>query len=73
MVLVRLSRAVKCILGCSLVVGHGSNKKHTAKFKKNFFLLFWASFPLIIKKNQEISNTIYHQVKAQFVLKKKQV
>lgn len=40
-----------------LVVDYSSNKKYTAKLKKKkkcVFLLFWASFPLIIikQKNQ---------------------
>ncbi|CAI9540083.1 unnamed protein product [Staurois parvus] len=44
------------------------------KKKKKIKFLFWASFPLIIKKkNQERSITIYHQMKAQFVLKKNTV
>ncbi|CAI9568267.1 unnamed protein product, partial [Staurois parvus] len=43
--------------------------KKKKKKKKN---LFWASFPLKKKKkkNQEISITIYHQMKAQLILKK---
>ncbi|CAI9614611.1 unnamed protein product [Staurois parvus] len=57
----RSSGAGEIILGCPLVVGYGSSKKYTDTFKKIIFLLFWDSFPLVMKKKNK-SITIYHQM-----------